>query len=418
MKQQGLIRERLIRVGGFALIAASFFATLELRAQQDVPFNMGIPVAPSGLVPDEIGDGPWVWPTGEDMDIRVTVLTKEIETPWSLTFVDDNDILVATRGGEIRRLVNDRLMKEPVSGGPESFSAGTSGLPGAVHGYMDLIKHPDFDANGLLYLSYTKPVGAQRNALGIGRGRWNGSAIENFEDIYVGAPGTGGPTRLAFGLDGTLYFSASGGNSQTLDNIGGKVLRINDDGSIPDDNPFVGREGALPEVFTLGHRNTLGLTVHPTTGAIWQNENGPNGGDEVNILVAGGNYGWPLVSLGRTYTGPWQTDDVGPHHMGFIAPVVYWTPAIAISGMTWYTADALPKWKGDLFVGGLRYGEIFGTGRLTRVLMNQEFQELRREDLLLDLHQRIRDVRQGPDGLLYVVTDETKGAVLRIAPAN
>jgi glucose/arabinose dehydrogenase len=138
----------------------------------------------------------------------------------------------------------------------------------------------------------------------------------------------------------------------------------------------------------------------------------------VNILEPGGNYGWPIVSLGRNYTGAWQSRERGPSHEDFIAPVVYWTPAIAVSGMTWYTGDALPKWKGDLFVGGLRYGEIFGTGSLSRVLVNQNFEELRRESLLEELHQRIRDVRQGPDGLLYVITDETAGAVLRIGPAN
>jgi glucose/arabinose dehydrogenase len=414
-----MTRQGLVRGAALAAIPALALGAQGALAQQDVPFNNGIPVAPSGLVPDEIGSGPWVMATGEDMDIRVTVITKAIETPWSLAFVGDDDMLVATRGGEIRRIVDDRLLGEPVAGGPASFSAGVSGLPGAVHGYMDLVPHPDFESNQLLYLSYTKPLEGQRNALGVGRGRWTGSAIADFEDIYVGAPGTGGPSRLAFGLDGTLYFSASGGNSQTLDNIGGKVLRINDDGSIPKDNPFVDEDGALPEIFTLGHRNTLGLTVHPTTGVVWQNENGPNGGDEVNILEPGGNYGWPIVSLGRDYRGPWAgRDSEGPTHEGFIPPAVYWTPAIAISGMTWYTGDALPKWTGDLFVGGLRYGEIFGTGRLTRVLMNQDFQELRREDLLLELHQRIRDVRQGPDGLLYVVTDETAGAVLRIAPAN
>ncbi|MDX1563321.1 MAG: PQQ-dependent sugar dehydrogenase [Gammaproteobacteria bacterium] len=407
------INSTLLAIGGIALLTLTPAA-----AQQDVPFNMGIPVAPSGLVPDEIGDGPWVWPTGEDMDIRVTVLTKAIEFPWSLTFVDDNDILVATRGGEIRRVRNDRLEPTPVEGGPASYSAGISGLPGAVHGYMDLVTHPDFDDNRLLYLSYTKPVGDNRTALGIGRGRWTGSAIQGFEDIYVGEPGTGGPSRLVFGLDGTLYFSASGGNAQTLDNIGGKVLRINDDGSVPRDNPFVGQDGALPEIYTIGHRNTLGLAAHPTTGAIWQNENGPNGGDEINLLQPGGNYGWPHVSLGRTYTGPWQTPEAGPHHIDYIPPIVYWMPAIAVSGMTWYTGDALPKWKGDIFVGGLRYGEIFGTGQLQRILLNQNFEELRREVLLEDLHQRIRDVRQGPDGLLYVVTDEEAGAVLRIAPAN
>lgn len=408
-------KKELIRRGSFSLITAIVIGIQPAAAQQDVPFNSGIPVAPSGLV-REIGDGPWVMPTGEDMDIRVTVITKAIETPWSLAFVGDNDMLVTTRGGEIRRILNDRLLPEPIAGGPDSFSGGTSGLPGAVHGYMDLVKHPDFESNGLIYLSYTKPIG-DRRGLGLGRGRWTGSELADFEDIYS-TPNSGGPSRIAFGLDGTLYFSASGGNSQTLDNIGGKVLRINDDGSIPDDNPFVGQEGALGEIFTLGHRNTLGLAVHPTTGIVWQNENGPNGGDEINILEPGGNYGWPLVSLGRTYTGPWQAPDRGPTHEGYIAPIVYWTPAIAVSGMAFYTGDALPKWKGDIFVGGLRYGEIFGTGQLQRILVNQNFEELRREVLLEDLHQRIRDVRQGPDGLLYVITDETAGAVLRIAPAH
>lgn len=412
MRQQGPVR-----VGALGAMAALAFAH-HAAAQQDVPFNMGIPVAPSGLVPTEIGDGPWVWRTGEDMTILVSVVTKEIEYPWSIAFVGDDDMLVTTRSGTIRRIVGDELQPEPVAGGPDSFWAGVSGLPGAVHGYMDLVPHPEFAQNGLLYLSYTKPVGENRNALGVGRGRWTGTAIEDFEDIYVGDPGTGGPTRLAFGLDGTLYFSASGGNSQTLDNIGGKVLRVNDDGSVPRDNPFVGVDGALPEIYTIGHRNTLGLTVHPTTGVVWQAENGPNGGDEVNVLEPGGNYGWPIVSLGRDYQGGWAAREYdGPTHQGFISPSVYWTPAIAVSGMVWYTGDALSKWTGDLFVGGLRYGEIFGTGQLSRILVNQEFQELRREVLLDDLHQRIRDVRQGPDGLLYVITDETAGAVLRIEPA-
>jgi len=414
MKRQGLVRGSAL-----GLIATLGFGMQIANAQQDVPFNMGIPVAPSGLVPSEIGDGPWVFRTGEDMTIVVSVLTKEIQYPWSLVFIGDNDMLVTTRSGTIRRLVDDQLQEAPVEGGPEAFWAGVSGLPGAVHGYMDLVRHPDFDRNGLLYLSYTKPVGGERNALGIGRGRWTGAAIADFEDIYVGEPGSGGPTRLAFGLDGTLYFSASGGNSQTLDNIGGKIMRINDDGSIPDDNPFVRERGALPEIYTLGHRNTLGLAVHPTTGVVWQSENGPNGGDEVNILEPGGNYGWPIVSLGRDYRGAWASREIdGPTHQGFISPSVYWMPAIAASGLAWYTGDALPKWKGDLFSGGLRYGEIFGTGQLSRILMNQDFQELRREVLLDDLHQRIRDVRQGPDELLYVITDEEAGAVLRIAPLN
>jgi glucose/arabinose dehydrogenase len=411
-----MARQGLIHGGALALIAIAASTPRFAAAQQDVPFNNGIPVAPSGLV-RELGKGPWVMPTGEDMDIRITAITQDIEYPFAIAFIGDNDMLVTTRSGTIRRIRNDKLDPNPVKGGPASFWGGVSGLPGAVHGYMDLVPGPDFATSKLLYLSYTKPLANGRNGLGIGRGRWTGSEIADFRDIYVSET-AGGPTRIAFGLDGTLYFSASGGNSQTLDNIGGKVLRINADGSIPKDNPFVGREGALPEIYTLGHRNTIGLAVHPVTGAVWQNENGPNGGDEVNILEPGGNYGWPIVSLGRDYRGAWQNKELGASHDGYIGPVVYWTPAIAVSGMAWYTGDRLPKWKGDLFVGGLRYGEIFGTGSLSRILMNQDFQELRRESLLQELHQRIRDVRQGPDGLLYVATDEEKGAILRIAPAK
>jgi glucose/arabinose dehydrogenase len=194
------------------------------------------------------------------------------------------------------------------------------------------------------------------------------------------------------------------------------VLRIRDDGSIPADNPFVKQAGAKPEIYTLGHRNSLGLAMHPGTGEIWQNENGPNGGDEINILRPSANYGWPVVSLGRTYTGPWQSK--APTHAGFEPPVVYWTPAIAVSGMTFYTGDKFPKWKGDVFVGSLRTGEIPGTGHVERILFNEKMEELRRESLLVELRQRIRDIRQGPDGLLYVLTDEKEGAVLKIEPVQ
>jgi glucose/arabinose dehydrogenase len=209
--------------------------------------------------------------------------------------------------------------------------------------------------------------------------------------------------------------SVSGADPQDPNTHGGKVLRLKDDGTIPPDNPFVGRANAKPEVFTLGHRNSLGLAMHPGTGEIWQNENGPNGGDEINILKPGRNYGWPIVSLGRSYPGPWQSER--PGHAGFEPPVVYWMPAIAVSGMTFYTGDRFPKWKGDVFVGSLRTGEIPGTGHLERILFNEKMEELRRESLLTELRQRIRDVKQGPDGLLYVLTDQKEGAVLRIEPA-
>jgi glucose/arabinose dehydrogenase len=215
-----------------------------------------------------------------------------------------------------------------------------------------------------------------------------------------------------------LYAATSGGDAQDTMSHGGKVLRLNDDGSVPEDNPFAGRNGYKPEIYSLGHRSSLGLAVHPGTGELWQSENGPNGGDELNIILPGRNYGWPIVSLGRTYQGQWQSAHHRPTHDNFEPPVAYWMPAIAVSGFEFYTGDALPKWKGDIFAGGLRYGEIPGTGQLQRILINEDLQELRREVLLADLRQRIRDVAQGPDGLLYVLTDEDEGAVLRIEPAN
>jgi glucose/arabinose dehydrogenase len=186
---------------------------------------------------------------------------------------------------------------------------------------------------------------------------------------------------------------------------------------VPDDNPFVGKPGYKAEIYTLGHRSTLGLAVHPGTGQIWELEMGPNGGDEINALRPGANYGWPLVSLGRTYPGPWQAKQF--QRDGFEDPVVFWMPSISTSGLAFYTGSRLEKWTGDVFVGGMRYGEIPGTGQLQRILFNENMEELRREPLLVELRQRIRDVRQGPDELLYLLVDDPDdGAVLRIEPAD
>jgi glucose/arabinose dehydrogenase len=198
-------------------------------------------------------------------------------------------------------------------------------------------------------------------------------------------------------------------------NLAGKVLRLKDDGTVPPDNPFVGRSNARPEIFTLGHRNMLGLAVHPDTGAIWESENGPNGGDEINVLLPGRNYGWPIVNYGRFYLGPrvnkhaWQE--------GMEDPLVFWVPAIATSGLTFYTGDRFPQWKGSVFAGGMRQGEVPRSGHLERIDFNDKWEELHRESLFWELRQRIRDVRQGPDGLLYVLTAENDGALIRIEPA-
>ena len=380
--------------------------------QQKVPFQNGIPVAPLGLSGHRLPDKPMEYTTAEGQRIRVVAVTRALEYPWSLAFLPDGTVLVTERAGRLRILRNGVLEPKPAAGGPAAYFAGESGLPGAVHGYMDIALHPQFAENHFVYLTYTKPVDEKRRVLALARGRWDGDALTQVKDIF--ALDQAGTSRIAFGHDGKLYMTTTGNNPQDPNTLGGKVLRLNDDGSVPGDNPFVGQAGHRPEVYTLGHRNALGLAMHPGTGEMWQNENGPNGGDEINILRPGRNYGWPLVSYGRTYPGPWQS--APPGHANFEAPVVYWVPSIAVSGMVFYTGDRFPKWKGDVFVGSLRTGEIPGTGHLERILFNEKMEELRRESLLTDLRQRIRDVRQGPDGLLYLLTDEKEGALLRIEP--
>jgi len=381
--------------------------------QQKVPFQNNIPVAPQGLANRKLPEKPVEYDTAEGQRIRVVAVTRALEYPFGLTFLPDGTMLVTERASRLRIIRNGVLDPKPVAGGPVAYSAGESGLPGAIHGYMDVALHPQFAQNRFVYLTYTKPLDDKKRVAALARGRWDGSKLTEVKDVFV-TEGEG-PSRIAFGRDGAVYMTVSGNEPQNPGTHGGKVLRLRDDGTIPPDNPFVGRAGAKPEVYTLGHRNSLGLAMHPGTGEIWQNENGPNGGDEINILKPGANYGWPIVSYGRTYQGPWQSGL--PRHDGFEPPVVYWMPAIAISGMTFYTGDRFPKWKGDVFVGSLRTGEIPGTGHLERILFNEKMEELRRESLLTDLRQRIRDVRQGPNGLLYVLTDQKEGAVLRIEPA-
>ncbi len=400
---------RIWFLGSFALLLAATVAF----GQQKVPFQNGIPVAPNGLAHRPLPKLPMEFDTGEGQRIRVVAVTTDLEYPFGATFLPDGSMLVTERTGHLRIIRKGVLDPKPVAGTPVSYWAVESGLPGAVHGYMDVALHPQFAQNGFVYLTYTKPLDEKRRVAALARGKWDGTAITGMKDIFVSD--VAATSRIVFGRDGTLFMSMTGNDPQDPNTLGGKVLRLRDDGTVPPDNPFVGQAGHRPEVYTLGHRGTLGLAMHPGTGEIWQNENGPNGGDEINILKPGRNYGWPIVSYGRDYPGPWHNEV--PGHLGFEAPVVLWIPAIAVSGMTFYTGDKLPKWKGDVFVGSLRTGEIPGTGHVERILFNEKMQELRREALLTELRQRVRDVRQGPDGLLYVLTDEKPGAVLRIEPA-
>jgi len=395
----------------FALCAGFAFG------QQKVPFSNGIPVAPNGLNSQPLGEGPFTYRTAEEQDVRVVVVARNLEYPYSLAFLPSGELLFTERPGRLRIIRNGVLDPNPIAGGPASRFAGRSGLIGAVHGYMSLAVHPRFDENRWIYFSYTKPLDEQRAVVAVARARLEDGRMSEVTDVFVGDD-VRGATAITFTPDGMLWIATGGDRAQEPGSLAGKVLRLRDDGSVPPDNPFVGREGYRPEIYTLGHRAALGLTVHPVTHEVWLSEMGPNGGDEINVLRPGRNYGWPLVSLGRTYPGPWQAKTNEPTHQGYEPPVIYWMPSISVSGLTFYTGDKLPKWKGDLFVGGLRMGEIPGTGRLDRVLFNDKLEELRRESLLVDLHQRIRDVKQGPDGLLYVATDEPQGAILRIEPAR
>jgi glucose/arabinose dehydrogenase len=392
-------------------VPIAFLSASAGAAQQKVPFRNNIPVAPQGILVPPLPDKPVGFHTAEGQDIRVAVVVKGLAHPWSLAFLPDGSLLVTERVGRLRIIRNGALDPQPIAGVPVVRAAGLSGL-------MDIALHPRFAENGFVYLTYTKPVAADQTTLALARGRWNGRALTDVRDIFVAGPGTGGGSRIAFGHDGTLFMTTGGGGgngAQDPNSHAGKVLRLTDDGGVPGDNPFVGRAGYRPEVYSLGHRNSLGLAVHPRTGDVWQNENGPNGGDEVNLIRPGRNYGWPLVSYGRTYPGPWQSQQFWRE--GFEQPIVFWVPSIAVSGLAFYTGNRLPKWKGDVFVGGMRTGEIPGTGHLERILFNENMEELRRESLLVDLRQRIRDVRQGPDELIYLLTDAEDGAVLRIEPA-
>jgi len=409
---------RRVRASAALLFCASLTAIVgaQQTAEQKAPFVNGIPVAPTGLADQPLPDGPFTYKTAEQQDVRVTVLTRGLEYPYSLAFLPGGDLLVTERPGRLRIIRNGVLDPQPIAGGPPSRFAGKSGSLGAVHGYMTVIVHPRFAENRWIYFSYTKVREDKGPAISVARARLTDGHLSDVRDVFAGE-GLRGAVSLAMTPDGMLWVATGGDQAQDPGSLAGKVLRLREDGSVPKDNPFVGREGYRPEIYTLGHRSSMGLAVHPTTHEVWLSEMGPNGGDEINILRPGRNYGWPLVSLGRTYPGPWQAKSSQPTHEAYEPPTVYWMPAISVAGLTFYTGDPLPRWKGDLFVSGLRTGEIPGTGHLDRVLFNDRMEELRRESLLVDLRQRIRDVKEGPDGFLYVATDEPQGAILRIEPA-
>ena len=427
--------------GGLAWIAAAaaivaLVASASGAAQQAPPAGGAQPAAAPGAPAgqgrggrgaaapvDTLGAGPWDFGTGRGR-FRVTVVTRGVDRPWGIAFLPDGNMLVTERPGRLRVIRNGVLDPTPLGPLPPIAAAGLGGL-------LDVALHPQFAQNRLIYLSYAKPGEGEGNATtAVMRARWDGgSALTDVKDILVtngwhGGPGSPqgiGPasgsfgSRLAFDSNGLLYATTGDRNyppfSQDPANHNGKILRIRDDGSVPPDNPFVGRAGYLPEIYTLGHRNPLGLAFHPVTGALWSTEQGPQGGDELNLIQAGRNYGWARVSLGRNYDGTVVGE--GFTAPGLEEPVVFWVPAIAISGLSFYNGDKFPAWRGNAFVGGMRNN----TGQhIQRVQFNQQGLPTGRELLLGDLRQRIREVKPSPDGFIYALTDWPLGAVLRLEP--
>ena len=343
----------------------------------------------------------------ETGEIRVETVVGGLDHPWGQTFLPDGRMLVTERPGRLR-LVDGGRLSPPLSGVPKVNPRGQGGL-------LDVALDPDFESNRLVYLCYAEPGdGGASTAVGRGRLDPDAGGLSGFEAIYRQTPKVGGGNhfgcRLAFAPDGTLFLT-SGERfefepAQDLSSGLGKIFRINPDGSVPADNPFVGRDDAQPAIWSYGHRNVQGAAINPESGALWAHEFGPRGGDELNIAEAGRNYGWPLVSWGRHYSG---VDIPDPPTRPDLAPSIYhWTDAISPSGMTFYTGTLFPEWRGNVLIGGLTATGIVRLSRAGDKITGEE---------QIDLGERIRNVRQGPDGAVYALTDQSGGEILRLSPA-
>jgi aldose sugar dehydrogenase len=352
-----------------------------------------------------------------DQKIRVVQLADGLSNPWSLAWLPSGDLLITERAGRLRVFRDGKLDPTPIAGVPEVKITTLGGL-------LEVLPHPQFAQNGLLYLSYSKGGDGNLSTTALARGKLVGKEIQGLKDVFVAKNWSNSPTnfggRMVFGKDGMLYLTI--GERQEPERAqnpmehGGKVLRLKDDGTAPPDNPFFGKKDYLPEIYSIGHRSPQGLVFHPVTGQLWENEHGPLGGDEINIVEAGKNYGWPLVTYGRDYDGTKISDtqtraDLEP-------PFMFFVPSIAISGMTFYTGSKLAAWKGNAFVGSMMEGRTKWTGHIRRITFSDDGQPIQREPILVELRQRIRDVRMGPDELLYVLTDQNPGVLLRIEPAE
>jgi glucose/arabinose dehydrogenase len=401
---------------------------------QDAPAAPGAaakqpPAAPRGggrgrAATDTLGAGPWDLKS-QLTPIHVSVVTKGLDHPWGLAFLPNGDMLVTERGGRLRLVHNGVLDPTPLGPLPGLRATGFGGM-------FDIALHPKFAENHLIYFNYVKPGkdDPAHSTVAVARARYDGgTTLTNVTDVFVvnawfggaGAPrsccgqgpsdGYSHGSRLAFDKAGFLFITSGdrnhGESAQDPSTDIGKILRIRDDGTIPPDNPFVGKAGYLPEIWSIGHRNPLGLTVHPLTGEIWESEFGPRGGDEVNLIKKGGNYGWIIVTKGEHYNG----DPSEKTHEGMIDPVLHWEPVINPGNLIFYNGDKFPQWKSNLIMGDM-------TRSVLRATFDDKGNPTGQERMLTELNQRFRDTREGPDGFIYLLTDETFGAVLKMEPGK
>jgi glucose/arabinose dehydrogenase len=348
-------------------------------------------------------------------DFRIVTVAEGLVHPWSIAFLPGGDMLVTERPGRLRIVRDGALLSDPVEGVPEVFARGQGGL-------LDVVPHPDFESNRLIYLSYSKPLADEQSTTAVIRGRFENDRLTGVEEIFEAQSRGRGHygSRLAF-KDGYIFItvgdrqaSPSGDleahPAQDLSNHHGVVLRLHEDGTVPDDNPFVGQEGALPEIWSYGHRNSQGLAIQPGTGNVFLTEHGPQGGDELNLIRRGLNYGWPVVGYGVNY-GSGSAIHEGTHREGMEQPVKFWVPSIATSGLAFYEGDAFPNWDGFLLSGGLSGTRV--------VLLHMDGEEVVREETLVQDLGRIRDVRIGPDGFIYLAVDHRGGdptPIVRLEP--
>jgi glucose/arabinose dehydrogenase len=342
--------------------------------------------------------------------VEIATVAEGLDHPWSLAFLPDGRMLVTERPGRLRYVTRDGGVSEPVAGLPAVFAQGQGGL-------LDVVLDPDFAANSTIYLSYAEPAADGTNGTAVARARLDGQQLDDVKVIFRQQPKFPGRhhfgSRLVIARDGNLFVTLGERNSQRdlAQDLGthiGKIVRITMDGEAPADNPFVGREGALPEIWSYGHRNLQGAALHPETGRLWTHEHGPRGGDEINVAEPGRNYGWPVITYGREYHGPAIGE--GTRKAGMEDPLHYWVPSIGPSGMAFHSGRGHPAWRGQLFVGALP------AKQLVRLELGDDGRVKREERIAIG--SRVRDVREGPDGALYLATDEDAGQILRVVPAK